>query len=310
MTGESDIGTGIPLARRRGGAIALGLATILALGTIAYRAVQTEAARPQAASATDADPSIEQLRQRASRNEATSSDWQALGFAHFRQGEFAEATRAYEEAVARAGDTADAAILWSALGEARVMASRRDPMPPDALEAFRKAIALDPHDPRARYFLNVQKDLEGDHQGAIAGWLELLADTPAGAPWEADLVRTIEQVGKINAIDVGQRIAAALDARPPAPVTEQIPGPGPQEVASAGALSPTQQREMALGMVERLEQRLAADPDNIEGWVMLMRSRMALGQPDMARAALDAAIAANPGQSARLQEAARTLGVS
>src|SRR3546814_16145125 len=74
------------------------------------------------------------------------------------------------------------------------MASDSEPMPAAASEAFDKAIALDAKDPRARYFLAVRKDIGGDHQGAIDDWFALLSDTPRGAPWEADLRRTIEQV--------------------------------------------------------------------------------------------------------------------
>ena len=87
------------------------------------------------------------------------------------------------------------------------MASPRDPMPPAAAEAFDKAIALNPKDPRARYFMAVKKDIAGDHKGAIDEWFALLADTPQGAPWEADLRRTIEQVGAINKIDVAARLS-------------------------------------------------------------------------------------------------------
>src|SRR3546814_13735751 len=80
-------------------------------------------------------------------------------------------------------------------------------MPPAALEAFEKAIAVDPREPRARYFLAVKKDLAGDHKGAIDDWFALLADTPQGAPWEPDLRRTIEQVGAIHKIAVADRLA-------------------------------------------------------------------------------------------------------
>src|SRR3546814_10351686 len=103
-----------------------------------------------------------------------------------------DAVAAYEKAAALAPQNAG---LWSALGEVRTYVDQRDPMPPAALEAFEKAIALDPREPRARYFLAVKKDLAGDHKGAIDDWFALLADTPQGAPWEPDLRRTIEQVG-------------------------------------------------------------------------------------------------------------------
>jgi cytochrome c-type biogenesis protein CcmH len=184
-------------------------------------------------------------------------------------------------------------------------------MPPAALEAFTRASRIDPKDPRARYFLNVQKDLTGDHQGAIAGWLALLRETPAGAPWETDLIRTIEQVGKLRAIAVRPQIDAALAARTAAagPAAAPVRGPIQADIAAAGSIPPSEQRAMAESMVARLEQRLKTDSADPGGWVMLMRSRMTLGQPDLARAARDQAIRANPQDAARLRQEAEALGI-
>src|SRR3546814_12068736 len=80
-----------------------------------------------------------------------------------------------------------------------------------------------------------------------------------------------------------------------------LPGPTQQQLAAAGSIPPGEQRKMAEGMVARLEQRLRDDPSNLDGWVMLMRSRMTLGEPEQAKAALDAAVRANPGAAARLR---------
>lgn len=74
-------------------------------------------------------------------------------------------------------------------------------------------------------------------------------------------------------------------------------------------MKPSEQRTMAEGMVAQLEERLRSQPKNPDGWVMLMRSRMTLGEPAKAKAALDAAIKANPGEAAQLREAAAQLGV-
>ena len=67
---------------------------------------------------------------------------------------------------------------------------------------------------------------------------------------------------------------------------------------------------MATSMVEQLEARLQNEPKNLDGWVMLMRSRMTLGEPAKAKAALDAAIKANPGEAAELKRQAAALGIS
>ncbi|HEY6815513.1 MAG TPA: hypothetical protein VI168_08245, partial [Croceibacterium sp.] len=219
-----------------------------------------------------------------------------------------QAAAAYERATQA---DPDSAVLWSSLGEARVMASTREPMPPAALAAFRRAAGLDPKDPRARYFLAVEKDLAGNHQGAIADWLALLAETPAGAPWETDLRRTIEQVGTINGIAVDERIAAALELRPdaPPPAMAAIPGPTQEEIVAASSLRPGEQQAMAEGMVARLAARLEREPGDVDGWIMLMRSYRTLGRDADGRAALGKALAANPRERARLEDAAGTFGL-
>ena len=62
-------------------------------------------------------------------------------------------------------------------------------------------------------------------------------------------------------------------------------------------------------MVARLEGRLKSDPANIDGWVMLMRSRKTLGQDAAAAKALADGKAANPGRAAELDRAAAQLGI-
>jgi len=292
----------------KSGYVLLGIALVLAAVSVAYNVWGDKSSAQSEVQTADGPPSIEELRDAALASPDNSLAWQELGFAHFSEGQFADASDAYERAV----EIDDShAVLWSALGEARVMASERDPLPPAALEAFEQALSIDPTDPRARYFMAVKKDIDGDHAGAIDSWLGLLSDTPPGAPWEGDLVRTIEQVGRINDIDVSTRLATVIQGRAPSQTlgAPNLRGPTQEQVAAAGSLSADDQRQMAVGMVERLEERLAADPSNLDGWVMLMRSRMTLGEPERARAALDAAIAANPAAEPGLRAQAEQLGV-
>jgi cytochrome c-type biogenesis protein CcmH len=283
-------------------------AVAIAAGAIGYRIVTTndsEAGTPM----PTASGSIADLQQHAQSAPNDAGAWQQLAYAQFDAGNYSEAVNAYEHATKASPGKA---VLWSSLGEARVMASEHDPMPPAALEAFRKAVALDPKDPRARYFLAVDKDLKGDHKGALADWLALLKDTPAGAPWDSDLQRTIEQVGKINKIDVARQIAAATSDRPtrqPPTAGMAIPGPTQDQLAAASSIPPSQQQAMAEGMVASLAAKMKANPTNVDGWIMLMRSYRQLGRDGEARAALASAVAANPSRAEELRSAAATLGL-
>lgn len=274
------------------------------------------AAAAPAGANVDPETVIRGLQEQVGGNPNDWAGWQRLGQAYYLTERYADAERAYRRATALQPRNAE---LWSALGEATVMASARDPMPAPALEAFRKAHELDAKDSRARYFLAVARDLGGDHQGALDEWLALLKDTPADAPWEAGLRRTIEQVGRINHVDVSARLAAIRPA-PAAPAPAMavdgdpaavgpIPGPTREQMQSATALPPGAQDQMVQGMVAGLEGKLRANPANVDGWIMLMRSRMTLGETAKAAAARDAAVAANPGAAARIRGAATTLGV-
>ncbi|MBT2135023.1 tetratricopeptide repeat protein [Croceibacterium sp. LX-88] len=287
------------------GGLAALAAVALAVGVIGYRLVGPSAEAPSESG--KADP-LADLERGVDEEPGNAGAWQKLGFAYFELGRFDEAATAYRRATEA---DPDSAVLWSSLGEALVMASERDPMPGPAREAFRKAAQLDRKDPRARYFLAVEKDLSGDHKGAITDWVALLGETPPGAPWEADLRRTIEQVGKINSIDVASQLAAAETLRPKSvPAMAGIPGPSQEQLAAASRMRPSEQQDMAEGMVERLASRLEREPGNLEGWIMLMRSYQTLGREGDARKALQSALAANPQERAELEAAAKTLGVS
>ena len=292
----------------------LGAATLLLTGALGYALTRegaapsvAPAAAPAGATGAAAIPALEAA---VEANPDDAQGWAALGQARFDAENYAGAVEAWR----RATDLAPGvATNWSAYGEAQVMASRTDPMPPAALQAFQRAYELDRQDPRARYFLAVKRDLDGDHEGAITDWLALLADTPRGAPWEDSLRRTIEQVGQINNIAVAPRLAAVQqrEIRPEEmPVAARaIPGPSREQMQDAAALPKGQQDAMIADMVDGLEERLRANPAQPDRWIMLMRSRMTLGQSAQAAQALRNAVTANPAQAERLRAEARLLGV-
>ena len=307
----------------RGGRIALGAAAAIALaagGVAVWRNREVPpVAAPAPAEQASVDEVITKLEARLKANPQDAEGWRMLGWSYYQTERYAEAATAMKRATVLDPKNPE---YFSMLGEALVLASKDgDGVPADAAAAFDAALALDPKEPRARYFRAVRLDLDGKHQAALDEWFALLKDSPADAPWVADVREVIEAVGKKHGIEVATRLAAVS----PAPAangfkttgqdiaTAGIPGPTRDQIQAANALPKGTQDQMVQGMVDGLEAKLKANPANAQGWIMLMRSRMQLGEQKKAALALQNALAAfkNDGATSRqLREAAATLGVA
>jgi cytochrome c-type biogenesis protein CcmH len=295
--------------------LALAIALVGVLVVVIIRVTgNREAAAPAAPAAAgqeqpDVATMIAALEQRLAAHPGDLEGWRMLGWADFQTQRYAAAVRAYERAAALAPDQAES---WSALGEARVRATGS--VGADAHAAFAKALAIDPKDPRARYFLAVEKDVAGDHRTAVDDWIALLKDAPPGAPWADSVHALVTQVAGREKIDIAGRLpplpAAATDGA--AVAGAAIPGPSAADMAAARQMPPSQQDAMVRGMVDRLAARLAADPKDAAGWIRLMRARMVLGETAAAAQALASARRAFAGDKAvlsQLDQAAQTLSV-
>ncbi|BEV02513.1 tetratricopeptide repeat protein [Novosphingobium olei] len=316
-------------ASGRAGKVVLGLAAAVALaagGVAAFRKphedvalVQPQPPAPTESQTPSVDDVIAKLEKRLAENPEDAEGWRMLGWSYFQTERYAEAATALRKATKLDPEHAE---TFSFLGEALVLASNKEGrIPPDARAAFDKALKLDPKDARARYFKAVAMDLAGNHRRAINAWFALLADTPADAPYAEDIRKVIRDVADKYKIDVEKRLAEAQFAAPAGGMATDgaklaagaIPGPTSTEMRAAAGLPKGQQEAMINGMVDGLEAKLKARPENPEGWIMLMRSRMQLGQPARAAQALQDGLAAlrNDQENARrLREAASSLGVA
>lgn len=312
-----------PTRRVQPATIALCLAALLALSAGVYAlfvrggdAAEAPTAENVAEGPGTVEEMIARIAGRLQRNPDDAESWRMFGWANFELARQARSEVQFRQSMTRAaGAYRRAAQLepnnaenWSSLGEALQVATTQ--VSPEAEQAFARALAINPADPRARYFAAVQKDMRGRHREAIDDWLALLRDTPAGAPWEADLRRIVTDTARRHNIDIAGRMPAARPA--PAQATDAIPGPTPEQMAAASQMRPAEQDAAVRAMVERLAARLRQNPRDADGWIRLMRSRMVLGDPPAARQALASGLAAFQGDAttqARLREAARALGV-
>ena len=191
-------------------------------------------------------------------------------------GDVGGAEHALRRAMARAPGDAD---LPAMLGELMVLASGQ--IGPEANALFDQAVAHDPNQPAARYYLARAKLESGQVAAGLAEWRALLAVLPANDPRSAALAAQIAEVERTG--------------RAPAPETAR-------QASGAGDLGPAVQ-----AMVAALAARLHAHPDDPGGWVRLVRAYAVLGDErarDTALAQARARYAAQPDELAQLTAAA------
>ena len=279
----------------------------------------TAAAMAPAAPLADVDTMIARLAERLEADPDNLDGWKMLGWSYAGTSRFEDAAGAYARAAALAPGDAD---ILSLRAEALVRADG-ERVTDRARDAIAEALAADPQNPRARFYQGLAMDQAGDAAGAVTLWLDILAKAPPDAAWTGDLRARIRDRAPDAGIDLAGRpgFAAAPSVAPIAPdltspdltaPTANAPGPTAADIAAAQEMSADDRQAMIRGMVDGLAQRLAEDPDDLEGWHRLIRARVVLGEGAAAQAALDAARAAfagNSGALQRLDAAARELGL-
>jgi len=230
---------------------------------------------------------ISQVEAHLARNPNDGAGWEVIAPVYMRLGRFDDAVEACRKSIAFNGDTP---TREANLGEALVAAAN-GVVTAEAKEAFDRAMAGDQHDAKARYFLGLADEQDGNREGAAAKWRAMLDDSPPGAPWVA-FVRT------------------ALARVSGAPVVTT--GPSAGDVAAAGDMNDEQRTEMIRGIVQRLAERLHTDGNDVDGWLRLVRAYVVLGDRDKAKDAVsDArrALAARPDEIRRIDGLVKDLGI-
>jgi cytochrome c-type biogenesis protein CcmH len=255
---------GEPALRRRRAASAIALSTVPLLALAVYGAFGSPdlPGQPRAAR-LDADPQKLDMAAAVARVEAHLAQhpddgrgWEVIAPVYLRTGRIDDAVKAYRSALRLLGE-ADAARQVN-YGEALVSAND-GVVSAEARAAFERAATLDPASPKARYYLALAAEQDGDRGAARTHYAAILSSSPPNAPW-TPLVK--------------DRLARL----------------GGGEGASAIATLPAQDRQAAIkGMVEGLASRLDAGGGTSDEWSRLIRSYVVLGERGKAETALDKA---------------------
>ena len=227
---------------------------VLGVGAGIYLVVgQPRLALREARGLSDHDPNglVPMLVARVRAHPDDEQAWVYLARIYITAGDADQAAGALGHAVEAARrhgrETPD---LDNAYGELMVRAAGGQ-VPDNAVSAFRAALAADPKNVPARFYLGEAAAQKGDRATAQRYWQSLLDEVPATMPLHSALVDRLASIG----------------AAPPA-------------VAGAGGAPDIG------AMVEGLAARLKASPNDPAGWMRLIRAYSVLGDTAKAKEAL------------------------
>lgn len=244
-------------------------------------AARTQPSSPEAASV---ERLIEKVQTVLEKNPTDGRGWAVLAPVLFKVGRYDEAVQAYRKALAYAGESASRRVD---LGEA-IAAAANGIVTEDAKTEFDRALALDPADAKARYFVGLAAEQDGRNAQAAETWRALLASASADAPWRPLVQQSLARVSGVRAPQLSN-----------------------EQMSSAEGLDGADRGAMIRSMVDRLATRLKTNTDDVEGWLRLTRAYMVLGEKDKAAATrhdAQQALAGKPDLLRQLNDGLKDLG--
>jgi len=233
------------------------------------------------------DAALKQLRAKLEKDPSHVDNWLLLARSYMMVQRFDDAVTAYDKVLELRPD------LMSARGdraEAMVMAAGGKITQP-AREEFTALLAADRESVKARFYLAMAKDHEGDRRGAIQDLVDLLAISPPDAAWLPTVGQEVMRLAAEMKIDPkslkpSEEALAIARARPKPEPRPQAPGgsgPSRADMEAAAEMSAEDRAEMIRGMVQQLADRLEANPDDREGWLRLANAYRVLGETAKAK---------------------------
>jgi cytochrome c-type biogenesis protein CcmH len=230
---------------------------------------------------------VSQVEARLAASPNDGLGWEVIAPVYARLGRFDDAVKARKQALRLNGATAR---READLGEAETAAAN-GVVTAEARASFEHAVALDPKEAKARYFLGLAAEQDGRNDDAAALWRSMLAEAPNGAPW-IGLVR--QALGRVSGGAVANNEPSAGD------------------ILAAADMSTDARRDMIHSMVARLADRLRINGADVEGWLRLVRAYVVLGDRDKAKqAATEAkrALGERPDDVRRVDDLVKDLGI-
>jgi cytochrome c-type biogenesis protein CcmH len=234
-----------------------------------------------------ASPQLQALQKAVEDAPTDPAAWRALGEGLMAARRPGDAANAFARALGL-GDKDPK--LQTRYGSASVLAAQGR-VDEKAKAAFTAALAADPTDPIARFFLGLAKEQSGDAAGALTDWLALERDLPPNIAWHGDLTQNIDRVAR----ELGKDPATLPGRAPAASAAPQEGGtPSESDLDAAAKMTDSERQAFIESMVAKLAERLKNEPDDLDGWMRLAKAYSVLGKHEDAHAAWAKAAALAP----------------
>lgn len=227
------------------------------------------------------------------RNPDDGAGWDLLAPIYYRSGRVEDAANAFSQAIRLLGPTPERLDGYAET----LIAQSNGIVTAEARARLQQSLTLKADNPRAEYYLALALEQEGKRAEARTAFEAMAKEAPADAPW----------------LPLVNRHIAELAGEEGGAVAGNLGNPTADDVAAAQDLSAGDRQQMIAGMVESLAAKLQENPDNIEGWMRVIRSYVVLDQRPKAEAALQTALKTFPAGSdngKQLLALARDLSIS
>lgn len=193
---------------------------------------------------------VKRLAEKLQESPDNLDGWVLLARTLSRINRYEDAAKTYLQATRLAPDDADlyvgAAENYYYMAEGTVSDA--------ALAQFKKAYALDPQHPGARYYLAVYAAQNDQLADALDQWISLYEDSEPSAPFMGLLAERISRAGD----ELDRDVTALLTSKEP---TSDAKGPSREDMEAAAEMTAADRRDMIDSMVAGLAERMTEAPE-------------------------------------------------
>lgn len=247
---------------------------------------------------------VAKVEQRLREQPDDGTGWDVIAPVYYAMGRYADAATAYKKALSLVGENVHRLQGFS---NARIR-MENGIVPDDARKALERILVLAPQSIEPRIWLALAKEQDGHLADAAADYKNLIAQSPADAPWRKVLEERLANLGQAAGTQAPSNSSTAT-AGPSSQASETPTGPDASAVMS---MSPEERQAFITRMVDGLAARLKTDGSDPAAWVKLIRAYQVLGRRDDAVKALSDARANLKGNQvglAQVDDLARQLGL-